>query len=97
MKEGDNGQLDSAAILDTLANEGITSVILEGGAEILQSFNDTGLIDEIYLYTASHDLEDAILENPLKISEDWDVKETKKLGDDTLIIAERKVECLQES
>ena len=64
---------------------------------MLQSFNDAGLIDEIYLYTASHDLEDASLENPLKIPEDWEVKETKRLGDDTLIIAERKVECLQES
>lgn len=97
VKEGDNGQLDPNAILNTLAYEGITSVILEGGAELLKSFNDAGLIDEMYLYTASHDLEDATLENPLKISEDWDVKETKRLGDDTLIIAGRKIECLQES
>ena len=34
--------------------------------------------------------------NPLKISEDWQVKETKTLGNDTLTGAEKKVECLQE-
>ena len=97
IKEGDDGQLEPGAILDTLAKEGITSVLLEGGAELLQSFNEAGLVDEIYLYTAPHNLEDANLENPLKISEDWNIKETLRLGDDTLIIAERKVECLQES
>ena len=93
----DNGQLDPVAILDSLSKEGITSIIIEGGAELLNCFNKEKLIDEIYIYTAPDDLDNALLKNPIKISEDWEVKETKSLGNDTLIIAERKVECLQES
>ncbi len=95
--EMDNGQLDPLAILDSLSKEGITSIIIEGGAELLNCFNKEKLIDEIYIYTAPDDLDNALLKNPIKISEDWEVKETKSLGNDTLIIAERKVECLQES
>ena len=95
--ENENGNLDPYSILKALAKEGITSVMIEGGAELLHSFNKLDLLDEIYLYTSSNPLENANLVNPLKISELWDIKDTVALGSDSLVIAERKVECLQES
>ena len=62
----------------------------------MASFKKVNLIDEIFLYTAPHDLDGASLKNPLDISEDWDVRETKILGHDILTNARMKEECLQE-
>ena len=96
VEESEDGYLKPESILDVLAKEGVTSVIIEGGAELLASFKQANLIDEIYLYTAPHDLDGASLKNPLEISEDWSLRETKILGHDILTIAGKKVECLQE-
>ena len=79
-----------------MAEEGITSVLIEGGQEVLRSFISENLIDQIYLYTAPCKLEGANLKNPLDLSEDWLVIEEESLGEDTLIIAEKGAECLQE-
>jgi riboflavin biosynthesis pyrimidine reductase len=95
--EDEDGQLEPYSILSALTNEGVTSVLIEGGANLLRTFYDKDLIDEIYLYTSTEELENASLTNPIRISEDWDVKESKRLGEDSLVIAQRKVKCLQES
>ena len=94
--ENRDGKLSVYSILDVLAKEGICKILIEGGAELLDSFNKEGLIDEIYLYTSSQKLDNANLKNPLAINDVWDIQEELDLGDDSLIIATRKVECLQE-
>ncbi len=40
-------------LLDDLAAIGIMSVLVEGGAELGQSFLDADLVDELYLYRGS--------------------------------------------
>jgi len=41
-------------------------------------------------------LKNAQLKNPIQLSEEWSVLEQENLGEDTLLIAEKGVECLQE-
>ena len=80
---------------ETLAEEGITSILIEGGQAVLHSFMLENLIDQIYIYTSSGKLEGADLINPLKLSKTWSVINQKSLGRDTLIIAEKGEKCLQ--
>ena len=47
-------------------------------------------------WASNINLDGASLKNPLDISEDWDVRETKILGHDILTNARMKEECLQE-
>ena len=90
-----NGSLSPLNILKALAEEGITSILIEGGQAVLHSFILENLIDQIYIYTSSEKLKDADLINPLKLSETWSVIKEKSLGRDTLTIAERGEKCLQ--
>ena len=91
----ENGKLSLNHILKSLAEEGILSVLVEGGCEILQSFSSADLIDQIYIYTAEHKLASAGMKNPIQLSDEWTVKDEKFLGEDQLIMAEKGVECLQ--
>ena len=52
-------------ILKKLANHGVTSVLVEGGPCILQSFFNEGLIDELYEYTAPGILDGNDMKNPI--------------------------------
>ena len=79
-----------------MAKEGITSILIEGGQEVLNSFIAADVIDQIFIYTAPNKLDDAQLKNPIQLSEEWSVVNEEPLGEDTLIIAEKGVECLQE-
>ena len=92
----ENNKLSPVHALKTLAKEGLSSVLIEGGQEILKSFIEAGVIDQIFIYTAPDKLKNAQLKNPIQLSEEWSVLEQKNLGEDTLIIAEKGVECLQE-
>ena len=92
----ENGKLSIEHILTLLAAEGIISVLVEGGHEVLQSFSSLDLIDQVYIYTVAHKLDNASLENPVKLSSEWQVMDEVYLGKDQLIIAEKGVECLQE-
>ena len=83
-------------ILKTLALEGITSVLVEGGQKVLHSFISENLIDQIYIYTSPKKLEGADLKNPLDLSKEWSVIEEDTLGEDTLKIVEKGDKCLQE-
>ena len=62
----------------------------------MKSFIEAGVIDQIFIYTAPEKLNNAQLKNPIQLSEEWSVLEQENLGEDTLIIAEKGVECLQE-
>ena len=54
------------------------------------------IIDQIFIYTAPDILNDAHLENPIRLLDDWVIFEQEKLGEDILEIAEKGVACLQE-
>ena len=92
----ENNILSPVHVLESLAKEGITSILIEGGQKILESFLSADVIDQIFIYTAPDILNDAHLKNPIQLSDEWIISEEEKLGDDTLIIAEKGVECLQE-
>ena len=94
--EEENGKLSMEHILKSLAEEGITSILIEGGHEVLQSFSSADFIDQIYIYTASHNSVNASLKNPIHLSAEWMVMDEISLGKDQLIMAEKEVECLQE-
>ncbi len=92
-----NGMLDPEDTLKHLANIGITSILLEGGPQLIKSFYTEGLIDEIYEYTAPGILDGEGMQNPIDIDDRWNCKDQKNLGDDKLVIYQKKeVECLVE-
>ena len=97
IKENNDGNLCPENMLNVLGSEGICTILIEGGVKLLNSFKDLDLIDEVYIYTSNKKLVNATLENPLKIDDRWDVKDQKSLGADSLLVAKRKVECLQVS
>ncbi|MDP7564613.1 MAG: bifunctional diaminohydroxyphosphoribosylaminopyrimidine deaminase/5-amino-6-(5-phosphoribosylamino)uracil reductase RibD [Candidatus Marinimicrobia bacterium] len=93
----ENGYLSPEHILQTLGKEGITSLLIEGGHKLINSFKQADLIDEVYVYTAPDNLENAELKNPIQISSNWKIRKDHALGSDHLIVAEkRKEKCLQE-
>lgn len=92
----ENNQLSPLHALKTLAKQGISSVLIEGGQKILQSFIDADVIDQILIYTTSEKLDKGQLKNPIQLSEEWSILEEENLGEDTLIVAEKGEECLQE-
>ena len=96
VNEDEFGQLSIYSILDKLAKEGFCKILIEGGAELLNSFNEKELIDEVYIYTSNNKLNNANLKNPLIINDSWNIKEKLNLGDDKLVIATKKEACLQE-
>ena len=91
-----NGRLDPKDILIRLGEIGITSLILEGGSSLIDSFLSLDLIDEFYLYTSMNVNSDLNVKNPFMINENWKIKNEKFLDDDQLIILEKKEKCLQE-
>jgi len=92
-----NGVLSPKSILLALAEEGINSIMIEGGANLLKSFINEDLVDEVFVYTSSKMLENAHLKNPIELNDDWEILETRQLGEDKLKIAQRKKVCLQVS
>ena len=92
----EEGKLSTKDILQVLAKEGILSILIEGGREVLQSFANDNLLDQIYIYTSSNYIKNAKLENPIQLSDEWTVVDEVLIGKDQLIIAEKGVECLQE-
>ena len=92
-----NSLLSLKSVLEAIAKEGITSLLIEGGSRVLDSFQSENLINKIYMYTSSRELEDANLKNPLVLSNEWTIIKEESLGDDTLMVAEKGEECLQVS
>tara|TARA_Y100000590_G_scaffold217379_1_gene246141 strand:- start:3553 stop:4644 length:1092 start_codon:yes stop_codon:yes gene_type:complete len=94
--EEKNNKLSVKHILQSLGKEGVTSVLIEGGYSVLQSFFDGGYIDQIYLYTSNCNIDDAALKNPIILTEEWKILDESILGKDQLIIAEKGAKCLLE-
>ncbi len=92
-----NGLLDPYDILKKIGEQGITSILIEGGRQVHQSFIDADLIDEIYTYTGSKIIKDATLDSPLKLNDNWNLEDEIRLDEDILTIAKKKKVCLQES
>ena len=69
---------------------------MEGGQEVLHSYISENIIDQIYIYTSPETLDGANLKNPIQLSDEWSIIEEVSLEEDTLIIAKKGAECLQE-
>ena len=90
-----DGKLDLRDVLIKLANDGVTSLLIESGPKLIKSFDEANLIDELYMYTADIEIPDSTLKNPIDIRDDWVLKTTRILGSDELQVFERKELCLQ--
>ena len=95
VKEVD-GLLDLNDIFKKIANEGITSVLVESGPKIISSLNHLNIIDELYIYTSDSEIKDAVLLNPIEIDKNWKLKNSIILGCDVLQVYEKEDLCLQE-
>ena len=95
--EEKDDRLSPKDILKKLANYGVTSILVEGGPSILRSFFNEGLIDELYEYTAPGILNGNDMENPINLDSSWNCINQKSLGNDKLVIYQKKeIECLVE-
>ena len=62
-----------------------------------RSFFNEGLIDELYEYTAPGILNGNDMENPINLDSSWNCINQKSLGNDKLVIYQKKeIECLVE-
>lgn len=85
--------LDLHGVLHTLSAQGITRLMVEGGAKVASAFLEAGLVDEFWLVRGSqtigedgvdaldHQSLDAVTASP-----HWRVRSTEALGNDTLTI-----------
>ena len=87
--EMDN-KLDLQSALKQIGKIGITTLLVEGGAQLLGSFQEQNLIDEIHLYSAPIKLGNGALANPLVLDSSWDILGQRVLGQDILTIAQKK-------
>jgi diaminohydroxyphosphoribosylaminopyrimidine deaminase / 5-amino-6-(5-phosphoribosylamino)uracil reductase len=92
--DDDNGRLDLAAVLKTLAGEGITRLMVEGGPMIAASFVAADLVDEAALFYSEKLIGDdgiAPLEGvPLDLlTSRLHVRNSEQIGADSLAIFER--------
>jgi diaminohydroxyphosphoribosylaminopyrimidine deaminase/5-amino-6-(5-phosphoribosylamino)uracil reductase len=92
--DGDNGRIDLAAALKTLAGQGITRLMVEGGPTLAASFVTADLVDEAALIYSEKLIGDdgiAPLEGmPLDVlTSRLHVTRSEELGADTLEIFER--------
>ena len=95
--EEKDDRLSPKDMLKKLANYGVTSILVEGGPSILRSFFNEGLIDELYEYTAPGILNGNDMENPINLDSSWNCINQKSLGNDKLVIYQKKeIECLVE-
>lgn len=95
VREDKNG-LDVNDVLVKLGRQGITTLLVEGGAEVLKSFYSADVLDEIYIYTSHSELKNAHLKNPIIISTDWETKKKASLGNNQLKVYKKKETCLLE-
>jgi diaminohydroxyphosphoribosylaminopyrimidine deaminase/5-amino-6-(5-phosphoribosylamino)uracil reductase len=58
--EGKDGRLDLAAVLKTLAERGITRLMVEGGPTVAAAFVQANLVDEAALFRSPHALGEGI-------------------------------------
>ncbi|OUW61094.1 MAG: riboflavin biosynthesis protein RibD [bacterium TMED198] len=91
-----NGMLCPFDTLRSLGGQNITSVLIEGGRSILETFFRNDLIDELLIYTSSENLAGATLVNPIELNDgDWEIVDERILGNDEVKVMKKKREiCL---
>jgi diaminohydroxyphosphoribosylaminopyrimidine deaminase/5-amino-6-(5-phosphoribosylamino)uracil reductase len=93
--EAKDGRLDLAAVVTTLAERGITRLMVEGGPTVAAAFVAADLVDEVALFRSPKPLDngiDALEGLPLATltqSPRLKLVVTEKIGDDTLETFER--------
>ena len=90
--EAHEGKLALPEILEDMASSGISSLMVEGGAEVAKSFLEAGFVDEIALLTGPTKIGEAGIPSPLKASDlatSFTLARHMVLGDDTLDIYQR--------
>ncbi|MEL7274235.1 MAG: bifunctional diaminohydroxyphosphoribosylaminopyrimidine deaminase/5-amino-6-(5-phosphoribosylamino)uracil reductase RibD [Pseudomonadota bacterium] len=89
-------QIALPELLDDMAAHGITSLMVEGGAMVAQSFLSQGLVDRIALFTSPHRLaagQGEAIETPLAqhhLTASFELEESLLLGPDTARFYVRK-------
>lgn len=87
--------LDLKAVLHTLSAQGITRLLVEGGAKVASSFLTAGLVDEFWLFQSAKNIGSdglAALDGQqleTAIASGWLADETEMFGDDRLTIYRR--------
>ncbi len=91
---GDSG-LDLHAVLNTLSKQGITRLLIEGGARVAASFLEAGLVDQIYHFQSDDIIGEkgikALHNNSLEkiLSHDFMRREVKKIENNHLNIYQK--------
>ncbi len=88
--------LDLSAVLHSLAEKGITRLLVEGGAKIASSFVRAGLVDEVWLFRGPNEIGeggvnalDALPLSAITGSPEFKARASESFGDDQLTIYER--------
>lgn len=88
--------LDLSAVLHSLADKGITRLLVEGGAKIASSFVSAGLVDEVWLFRGPNEIGeggvsalDALPLNAITGSPEFKARASESFGDDQLTVYER--------
>ncbi|MEM9734531.1 MAG: bifunctional diaminohydroxyphosphoribosylaminopyrimidine deaminase/5-amino-6-(5-phosphoribosylamino)uracil reductase RibD [Pseudomonadota bacterium] len=92
--EQHDGQIALPELLDDMAAQGITTLMVEGGATVAKSFLELGLVDRIALFQSPHPLlngqamggQGAAIDSPLTqahLNDGFDLDESLSLGADT--------------
>ena len=90
-----DGKLSILEVLKKLGELGVTSILVEGGEEVLSTFNKMNLIDILFLYTSKYKMDGGKLKNPISINSGWNQQQTEFLGSDKLHVFAKETECLQ--
>jgi len=97
VKELKNGKLCPISILNKLGEEGITSLLIEGGPTLMNSFLDLNLVDKYFEFISIENLENGTLISPKLNLDDWQQEDIQIIGQDKLVTYLRKEICLQVS
>lgn len=88
--------LELSAVLHSLAEKGITKLLVEGGAKIASSFVSAGLVDEVWLFQGANEIGeggvnalDALPLSAITGSSSFKARASESFGEDTLTIYER--------
>lgn len=89
--------LDLTAVLHRLSEQGITRLLVEGGAKVASSFLQARLVDEFWLFQSPKDIgSDGLAaldgqELEMVTASGWRADETEMFGDDRLTVYRRAV------
>jgi len=85
--------LDLRTVLHTLSGQGITRLLVEGGAKLASAFVAANLVDEFWLVRGSQNIGDDGLPalegqtlDVITASPNWRIRSTEALGNDTLTV-----------